>query len=105
MYAPDGFAADQVIRQLGVGRSECFFWATHGGAELDLLVVRGNRRLGFELKRSSSPGVTPSMRSALNDLRLARLDVIYPGDRVFPLSERIRAVGLTRVAEAVHPLR
>jgi hypothetical protein len=101
----EGFAADQVIRQLGVGRSECFFWATHGGAELDLLVVRGNRRLGFEFKRSSSPTVTPSMRSALKDLRLKRLDVVYPGDRIFPLSDRIRAVGLTRVAETVHPLR
>ncbi len=101
----EGFAADQVIRQLGVGRSECFFWATHGGAELDLLVVRGNRRLGFELKRSSSPRVTPSMRSALKDLRLTRLDVIYPGDRVFPLSDRIRAVGLKCMAETVHRLR
>lgn len=105
MYALEGLAADQVIRQLGVGRSECFFWATHGGAELDLLVVRGNRRRGFELKRSSSPSVTPSMRSALKDLRLTSLDVIYPGDRVFLLSDRIRAVGLKCLAETVHRLR
>jgi len=101
----EGFASSQVMRCLGAGRHECFFWATHGGTELDLLVVRGNRRLGFEFKRSSHPTVTRSMHYALKDLGLTRLDVVYPGQEIFPLADRIRAVGLTRLAEAVKPLR
>ena len=51
----EGFAIEQVIRQLGAEPSECFFWATHAGAELDLLIVRGQRRLGFEIQRTSAP--------------------------------------------------
>jgi uncharacterized protein len=101
----EGFALDQVVRRLGVERRECFFWATYSGAELDLLVVRGNRRLGFEFKRSSSPAVTPSMRSALADLALTHLDVIYPGDNVFPLADRVRAVGIACLMDAIQPLR
>jgi len=100
----EGFAMDQVVRRLNVGRHECFFWATHSGAELDLLVVRPKRRLGFEFKLSSSPSFTPSMRTALEDLRLTSLDVVYPGNQVFPLSPRVRAVGLSRLLEAVKPL-
>ena len=101
----EGFALNQVIRQLGAERQECFFWATHAGAELDLFVLRGERRLGFEFKRTSRPTITPSMRSALSDLRLSRLDVIYPGDQIFPLSKEIRAIGITRLADAIKPLR
>jgi hypothetical protein len=100
----EGFALEQVVHRLRAERGECFFWATHSGAELDLLVVRGNRRLGFEFKRSSSPAVTSSMRSAQEDLRLDRLDVVYPGDKVFPMSEGIRAVGVERLLDAVKPL-
>jgi hypothetical protein len=58
-----------------VRRGESHFWATHGGAELDLLVVRGRRRLGFEFKRATAPTVTASMRTAMQDLSLERLDV------------------------------
>ncbi|HPO15419.1 MAG TPA: ATP-binding protein [Candidatus Hydrogenedentes bacterium] len=101
----EGFALNQVIRQTGAGRNECYFWATHGGAELDLLVIHGKQRLGFEFKRSSQPGVTPSMRSALTDLKLTRLDIVYPGDLVFPLTEKIRAVGITKLLDALKPLR
>ena len=66
----EGFAILQLMRVLPARRDECFFWATHGGAELDLLVVRGRLKLGFEIKRTSSPRVTPSMRNALKDLNL-----------------------------------
>lgn len=90
----EGFAIQQVVRALGAEPEECYFWGVHTGAELDLLVVRGRRRLGFEVKRTSTPRVTPSMRSALEVLRLERLDVVYPGTDVFPLGERLRAVGI-----------
>jgi predicted AAA+ superfamily ATPase len=93
----EGFAIEQVIRRLRVPDAHCYFWATHAGAELDLLVVRGTLRLGFEVKRTMAPKVTPSMRTALTDLRLKRLDVIHAGHQTFPLSKQIRAVALSRL--------
>jgi predicted AAA+ superfamily ATPase len=63
----------QVRRTLRARPEECFFWATHAGAELDLLVASGRRRLGFEIKRTDTPKVTTSMRSALETLRLDHL--------------------------------
>ncbi|MBE3064902.1 MAG: DUF4143 domain-containing protein, partial [Acidobacteria bacterium] len=100
----EGFVIEQIATHLRAEQEECFFWATHTGAELDLLVVRGGERRGFEIKRTFSPRVTPSMRSALEDLRLAQLDVIHAGDRTFALAPRIRAVGLSRLLEDVRPL-
>jgi predicted AAA+ superfamily ATPase len=101
----EGFALEAVVRRLGVERRECYFWATHGGAELDLLVLRGRRRWGFEFKRTSAPAVTRSMRVALEDLRLERLDVIHGGPHTFPLAPRIRAVALSRLLDDLAPLR
>ncbi len=100
----EGFGIQAVIDHLRVRHDECFFWATHGGAELDLLVVRGRKRLGFEFKRTVSPTVTPSMRVAFQDLGLARLDVIHAGDKTYPLAPRIRAVSLSRIVEDLQPL-
>ncbi len=100
----EGFAIQQVIRRLGADREECFFWATHGGAELDLLVVRGSQRIGFEIKRTSSPRVTLSMKNALKDLKLQRLDVIYAGEETFLLAPRMRAVPLKRILRELDPL-
>jgi predicted AAA+ superfamily ATPase len=100
----EGFAIEQVIQRLRVPAAACHFWATHAGAELDLLVVRGGVRLGFEIKRTMAPKVTPSMRAALADLRLKRLDVIHAGHDTFPLSNRIRAVALRRILTDLTPL-
>ena len=100
----EGYGLQEVIDQLGARRDECHFWATHGGAELDLLVVRGRKRLGFEFKRTTSPAQSPSMLSALADLRLDRLDVIHAGRHTFRLSPRIRAVAFERILEDLRPL-
>jgi hypothetical protein len=100
----EGFVLDQLVRRLEVAREECFFWATHGGAELDLLVIRGRRRIGFEVKRTSAPRLTPSMRSALEDLRLDRLDVIHAGAHSFPLAKNVRAVAMSQLLDHVAPL-
>ena len=83
---------------------ECFFWATHAGAELDLLVVRGRKRFGFEFKRTSAPRVTPSMRSALVDLKLMKIDVIHAGENTFMMDKKIRAVALPRLLDDIEPL-
>jgi predicted AAA+ superfamily ATPase len=94
-----------VIRHLAARVDECFFWATLGGAELDLLVVRGQGRMGFEIKRTTSPQVTPSMRSALSDLHLRSLDVIHAGETTFPMDKKIRAVAFSRLLDDIKPLR
>jgi len=94
----EGFIIGQVTRQLDAQPDECFFWATHAGTELDLLIVRGQRRLGFEIKRTVAPKVTASMRSALDNLKLHRLYVIHAGDRFFPLTKDISAIPVSRIA-------
>jgi hypothetical protein len=100
----EGFVLNAVTTHLGARPEECFFWATHAGAELDLLVVRGRTRLAFEFKRTETPSVTRSMHSVLGDLRLKSLDVIHAGEQTFPLSRQIRAVALRRLLEDVQPL-
>ena len=100
----EGWVLEQVIRRLDADRQECFFWATHAGAELDLLVVRGRTRLGVEAKRTVAPSLSASMRSALTDLRLTRLDVVHAGDRTFALADRVRAVAVSRLLEDLRQL-
>ncbi len=90
----EGFALEAVIRELGLSGTECFFWATHAHAELDLFTHLHGRPYGFELKRTDAPKVTASMRIALEDLKLEHLFVIFPGARTYPLAERITALGL-----------
>ena len=85
----EGFAIEQVCTVLSV-RDPCF-WATHAGAELDLLVTRNGKRYGFEIKFSEAPRTTRSMRVAISDLRLERLFVVYPGEEGFALDSRIEA--------------
>lgn len=97
----EGFAIRQVVRHLDLRREECFFWATHTGAELDLLVVRGRRRWGFEFKRTSQPAMTKSMSVAMKDLDLRNLTVIHAGPDAFPLARGIRAVPLREIGEAL----
>jgi predicted AAA+ superfamily ATPase len=101
----EGFALEQVVRRLGAEWNECYFWRTHQGAELDLLVVRGRTRLGFEIKHTDAPGVTPSMKMALADLKLNSLDVVHRGREGFPMGERIRAVPISRLTKDIEPLR
>ena len=89
----EGFLIGEIIRRTGAERGEAFFWGVHTGPELDLLIVRNNRRTGFEIKLTRSPKVTPSMRAALEELELAHLYVLChaEGDP-WPLAERITAV-------------
>ncbi len=94
----EGFALEQVIRCLGAAAEECHFWATHTGVEIDFLFVRGKKRIGFEFKRSPSPGFTASMRAALSDLGLSWLFVVHPGSRRYPLGKRVEAVPLKNLA-------
>lgn len=89
----EGFALEQVLAISGT--RDAYFWATHGGAELDLVVFRGTRRIGFEFKVSDAPSVTKSMHIAVSDLELDELKVVYPGAKSYRLTPKIDVVAIT----------
>jgi predicted AAA+ superfamily ATPase len=95
----EGFALEEIKRSFEAREEECFFWAVHQQAELDLLIVRDGRRLGFEIKFSDSPTVTSSMRTALKTLRLDSLLLVCPGSAFFKVDEQISVCGLERIPE------
>lgn len=101
----EGFILDQIVQQLGALPQECYFWRTHTGAELDLLIVRGRKRLGFEIKRTTAPAITRSMRSAMTDLRLSALTLVHAGDDSFPLAKNIRALSWKAIVHELDPLK
>lgn len=92
----EGYVIEEAIRV--VSPDEAYFWATHNGAELDLLLVKNGLRIGVECKRSDAPRLTPSMRTALSDLGLDRLVVIYPGIRRYSLAEGVEVLPLLELA-------
>ena len=88
----EGFALEQVLR---IARpDEAFFWATHQGAELDLLMLKGRQRIGVEFKRADAPRLTHSMRIAMHDLKLDALYVVYPGSHRYEIADGVEAVPL-----------
>jgi len=93
----EGFVIEQILAAEADG--EAWFWATHQGAEVDLVMRRGGRLLGVECKRADAPRLTPSIRIALDDLELERLIVVYPGSRRYALADRVDAVPLAALAE------
>lgn len=90
----EGFALEEIIRHHQATPEECYFWSLHSGAELDLLIVKDGKHHGFEFKFTDKPKVTASMRSALENLELDSLTVIFPGNESFKLTEEINAAGL-----------
>src|SRR5215831_7953237 len=99
----EGFAMGEVMTRLSARPEQCFFWATHTGAELDLLVVRGSRRWGFEFKRSVAPRLTRSMHSALAEIRHERLVVVQALAQTLRLAANVRALALSRHVGQLEP--
>lgn len=94
----EGFVIEQII---ALERHEdAWFWATHQGAEMDLVIQREGRLLGVEIKRTDAPKITPSVRIALEDLGLERVAIVYPGTKRYPLASNVEAVPLGDLAEA-----
>ena len=92
----EGYAIEEALKL--VEPDDSYFWATHGGAELDLLVFKNGRRYGIEVKHQDAPTLTASMRTALADLQLDHLTVLYPGSRNYALAERVTVVPLASLA-------
>jgi predicted AAA+ superfamily ATPase len=99
----EGFVIEQILSAVAPG--DAYFWATHGGAELDLLLVMGGRRYGVEIKLAEKPAISRSMRVAMEDLGLSHLYVVYPGRHVFPLEERITAFPVASLNELTDLLK
>lgn len=93
----EGFALEHLLRELRAEPGEAFHWGTHSGAEVDILIVRGGRRWGFEIKFGDAPRTTRSMHSAVETLGLERLVVLYPGTVDYALDERIEVIGLRNI--------
>lgn len=93
----EGYAIEETLKL--VQPDEAYFWATHQGAELDLLLLKDGRRLGVEIKRADAPVLTPSMRIARDDLGLEQLVVLYPGKTRYSLGVRIEVVPLSVLGE------
>ena len=91
----EGFVLEQIIG--GMSTRDCYFWATHSGAELDLMVIHNGRRIGFELKWNDAPKLTRSMRIAVADLNLQELYIVYPGSESYPLARNIKVITIKQL--------
>ena len=91
----EGLVTEQLIRILDIDHP--YFWATHQGAEIDLVFNKGGRMYGVEIKRADAPMMTPSMRIALEDLKLERIAVIYPGERRYSIHKQVDVVPLDEI--------
>ena len=92
----EGFALEQVLAFCGA--HDAWFWATHNGAEIDLLLQRKGRAWGVEFKVSDAPTMTKSLHIALEDLKLERAWIVHPGTRRYPVHEKVEALPLREVA-------
>jgi predicted AAA+ superfamily ATPase len=100
----EGFVLQEVVARLGARPEECYFWATHAGAELDLLIVRGTTRIGVEIKRTTSPRRTRSLHSARESLGLDQVFLVHAGDDTFRLGDDFTALAFGRLFEDLTPL-
>lgn len=91
----EGFVVEEILRH---ATGDPYFWATHGGAEIDLVLMRRSERFGIEIKHAEAPALTRSMRTAMLDLRLDHLLVVYPGNATYALDDNITVVPLSEVA-------
>jgi len=98
----EGYAIEETLRS--VEPDEAYFWATHQGAEIDLVMIKQGRMLGVECKRMDAPKMTPSLRIAMDDLKLERIAVVYPGPDRYFITDRIEAVPLAEVIKGMDDL-
>jgi len=94
----EGYAVEEVLKSFRP--DEAYYWATYNGAELDLLLFKNGRRIGIECKRADAPTLTPSMRTALADLRLDDLYVLYPGEKTYSLGRKVEVMPLAKFVKA-----
>jgi predicted AAA+ superfamily ATPase len=94
----EGYAVEEVLK--AVQPDEAYYWATYSGAEIDLVLFKRGRRIGVECKRTDAPTLTPSMRIALDNLKLDELQVVYPGEKRYTLAKGVEVVPLAELVNA-----
>ncbi len=99
----EGFALEQVLST--VGADQAFYWGTHAGAELDLVLFRHGRRYGIEFKAGDAPEMSRSLHIAIEDLKLERAWIVYPGTESYQVHERVAVTPIGRVSGALAKLR
>ncbi len=92
-----GFVLEQVLAFQP--HDDAYFWATHQGAEVDLILQRGGRLYGVECKRADAPRMTRSMGIAIKDIGLESVAVVYPGKKRYAIADQVEAVPLAELAE------
>ncbi|MBK8804814.1 MAG: ATP-binding protein [Fibrobacteres bacterium] len=96
----EGFAIEQILSLLGE-QENAWFYRTQAGAELDLMVMLGGKRYGFEFMLSDHPATTRSMTVAMQDLDLERLFLVHPGSGRVALREKVERVGIQSLPQAL----
>jgi predicted AAA+ superfamily ATPase len=77
----------------------CFYRSSHGN-EIDAVLTHPDRRrIGVEIKFSSTPTLTRGSHEAVRDLNLDRLFVIVPGQENYPLREVVDVMGVLEFIE------
>jgi predicted AAA+ superfamily ATPase len=94
----EGYAVEEVLK--AHQPDEAYYWATHSGAEIDLILFKNGRRIGVECKRADAPSLTPSMRIAMADLKLDQLFVVYPGEKTYSLAKNVQVIPLAKFVKA-----
>ena len=91
---------EEILRLADASEGEAYFWSVHSQGELDLIIVKDGRRLGFEFKFADSPRITPACRMAMEHLKLDQLTLVCPGDAAHELDGGVRVRGLNRMVTA-----
>ncbi len=99
----EGFAIENLVRQLQL--KSCYFWGTHAGAELDLMTISRGKRYGFEIKYSDAPRTTRSIRTAISDLQLQHLWIVYPGAECYRLDDAISVVSIEKIGSLISQMK
>lgn len=95
----EGFALEQILAACGA--EDTYYWATHNGAELDLVLFRRGKAWGVEFKVGDGPTMTKSLQIALGDLKLERAWIVHAGTKTYPVNERVDALPLHKLRELV----
>lgn len=98
----EGYALEQIIRLTKSEAEDCYFWSAQSAAELDLLIVKGMHKQGYEFKYTNNPKVTKSMHISMESLGLDKITVIIPGDAHYFLTETIEVWGLNAYAKSLY---